>query len=180
LQLGCSLACSCAESYKNTTKMKTYVVSGNTYLCYEGEKYVIVCLSLKEFKNEIITILMKQLHEELLLCTGSLMIESVLKKWFEKVQNGSQEKIIAINNEIDDTKNLMMENLDKVLERGENIDKIASTSNKLQEQASSFKRGAIDLKKEMCLRNWKIIATISLGVLIFILLIVFAILMTKN
>jgi len=86
------------------------------------------------------------------------------------------DKINKVKGEIEEAKNVMVKNIDKVLERGSKIEELVDKTDMLQEQAHSFKRKGTKLKRKMWWKNAKlcciliciliiVIVAITIGVL---------------
>lgn len=84
------------------------------------------------------------------------------------IKNKGDEKIIEIKSQIDKTKTIMMENVERVIERGENLDSLQTKSEKLQEDALDFRNKSKSLKEKMCMREYKIKFMILLLILVVI------------
>jgi vesicle-associated membrane protein 7 len=89
--------------------------------------------------------------------------------------DNNKEKIKAIKETIDVTKKNIINNLDKVLERGEKIDVICEHSELLSEQSINFNYKAKVLRKTMMLKNLALCFAIIISLAIVILIIVMSI-----
>lgn len=77
-------------------------------------------------------------------------------------------KIASINQDISIVKNVMIENIDKVLLRGEKIELLVDKSDQLDQHAMKFKTTATNLKRAMWWKNAKICIVIILVLIIII------------
>lgn len=82
-------------------------------------------------------------------------------------ENPEADKIGKIKEQIDSVKQIMLENLDNLIERGDRIDNLCDKTEMLKEEAQGFHNNARTLKRKMWLRNVKIAAA---GFLILCLL----------
>jgi vesicle-associated membrane protein 7 len=82
-------------------------------------------------------------------------------------ENPEADKIGRIKDQIDSVKQVMLENLDNLLERGERIDTICDKTEMLKEEAVGFHNNARTLKKKMWMKNVKIAIA---GLLVLLLL----------
>jgi len=66
----------------------------------------------------------------------------------------------------------MLENIDKVLLRGEKIELLVDKTEVLEQQAFRFQRGAKNLRRQMCIKNakWTAGAVVVGVLLIYIIL----------
>eukprot|EP01062_Namystynia_karyoxenos_P055316 TRINITY_DN4607_c0_g1_i1.p1 TRINITY_DN4607_c0_g1~~TRINITY_DN4607_c0_g1_i1.p1 ORF type:complete len:249 (+),score=120.24 TRINITY_DN4607_c0_g1_i1:95-748(+) len=85
-----------------------------------------------------------------------------------------KDKIKTLQRDIEEVKGVMMENIDAVIERGGKIDDLVAQSEELAEQGGEFRRGAKTLKRNMCLRNWKLAvgAVLLLAILITVIVLI--------
>lgn len=87
--------------------------------------------------------------------------------------NPQADKLGRIQSEIDTVKQVMLENLDDLLNRGERIDTLCDKTEMLKEEAQGFHNNARTLKKKMWWRNIKILIAAVLLVLLLALVISF-------
>jgi len=81
----------------------------------------------------------------------------------------SADKMTKIKGDINDTKDQMIRNIDKVLERGEKIELLVDKTEDLSNQSHSFKSKSVKLKRTMWWKNAKLCC-----ILITILVVVLA------
>lgn len=74
--------------------------------------------------------------------------------------------------EIDDTVNVMHDNIQKVRERGENLDHLQTKTDNLANQAHGFRRGANRVRKQMWWKDMKMRMCLIAGVIILLLIII--------
>ncbi|KNC53195.1 synaptobrevin [Thecamonas trahens ATCC 50062] len=67
----------------------------------------------------------------------------------------SADKISAVQSQIDDVKGVMVDNIEKVLERGEKIELLVDKTDNLSAQAFQFKKKSTSLKRAMMWKNIK-------------------------
>jgi vesicle-associated membrane protein 7 len=86
--------------------------------------------------------------------------------------NPDADKFGAIHNKIGEVKDIMMENIDKVLARGEKIELLVDKTNQLSVSAQRFQKQSRNLKNQMWWKNvkmWAMIIFVCLVVLYIIL-----------
>jgi len=88
----------------------------------------------------------------------------------------SVDKISKVKGEIDDTKKVMIKNIDKVLERGQKIEVLVDKTEDLEQQSQSFRQKGTKLKRKMWWKNAKLCICIIAIVVIILTLITLAIL----
>merc|ERR1711916_422148 len=78
----------------------------------------------------------------------------VLANRLEYFNNNPQaDKLTHLQAEIEDVKSVMVENIEKVLERGERIELLVDRTDALNSQAQQFKTQSTKLKKAMWWKN---------------------------
>lgn len=78
--------------------------------------------------------------------------------------NPNADRINKVRGEIDQVKSVMVDNIEKVLERGEKIELLVDKAENLNEQAFRFKKQSTNLKRSMWWKNAKFMALIFLVV----------------
>jgi vesicle-associated membrane protein 7 len=73
----------------------------------------------------------------------------VLMKQMNYFNSGAGDKIQQVRNALEDTKNIMVENIDKVLERGEKIELLVDKTDRLRDQGLKFEKNSRQLKNAM-------------------------------
>merc|ERR1719389_509110 len=98
-----------------------------------------------------------------------------LKKCTEIAYSGGQEKLTAVKQQIEDTRQIMSQNIDKVLERGEKLEDVMDKSEKMKDTADQFRKKGRELRRKMWWQNTKMKIVIAVIVLVVLLLIFFGI-----
>jgi vesicle-associated membrane protein 7 len=94
----------------------------------------------------------------------------VLKQRIEYFQSNNGDSFSAIHEKLDDVKNVMVQNIDLVLERGEKLELLVDKTEALSNEAFNFKSRATTLKNQMW---WKKVKTYALIFFIVALVIFF-------
>jgi len=85
----------------------------------------------------------------------------------------AKSKVDKVRAEVDEVKQVMTENIDRILDRGYKIELLVDKSSDLVEQASKFKRSGAQLHRKMWYANLKLQVcvggSISIGLLILLL-----------
>ena len=88
-----------------------------------------------------------------------------------KTYRSTDNKISAINDEIENTKSTVMESIEKVLDRGEKIELLVHKSDQLDDQARKFNRHSKKLKNRMMWKNIKMTLLLIMVLLVVVWLI---------
>ncbi|KAF0973849.1 hypothetical protein FDP41_007236 [Naegleria fowleri] len=86
--------------------------------------------------------------------------------------NLENDKIYKLKNQIDATKDVMISNIDKVIERGERLDVLAEKTDELQDHAFTFKTKSKKLKNTM---KKRIILLALILIVIFVIIVLIAV-----
>ncbi|ODH52708.1 hypothetical protein GX48_01197 [Paracoccidioides brasiliensis] len=85
--------------------------------------------------------------------------------------NGNQ-RTAALQAQIDDTVGVMRENINKVSQRGENLDSLQDKTDNLAVSAQGFRRGANRVRKQMWWKDFKMRICIIVGIIILLVVII--------
>ncbi|KAH7867746.1 synaptobrevin-domain-containing protein [Lentinula edodes] len=88
---------------------------------------------------------------------------------------GGNAKTAAIQAQIDDTVEIMRDNISKVAERGERLDSLQDKTDNLAVSAQGFRRGANRVRKNMWWKDMKMRIIIGLAIAVIIVIIVVSI-----
>ncbi|KAJ3828627.1 synaptobrevin-domain-containing protein [Lentinula raphanica] len=89
--------------------------------------------------------------------------------------HGGNAKTAAIQAQIDDTVEIMRDNISKVAERGERLDSLQDKTDNLAVSAQGFRRGANRVRKNMWWKDMKMRIIIGLAIAVIIVIIVVSI-----
>lgn len=88
--------------------------------------------------------------------------------------DSSDPKVKGISLQIEDIKSMMVQNIDKTLERGERMSLLHDKTLVMSDYAKSFQRRSQIVKRAMCSKNMKfaLLGTVLFVILILIIVIV--------
>jgi len=87
-------------------------------------------------------------------------------------KSGQQDAISNVQNEIDNVRDIMTENIERVLERGERIDLLVDKTDRLGGSAREFRVRSKGLRRQMWWKNVKLMALLVVVVIFLIYLFV--------
>jgi len=90
----------------------------------------------------------------------------------EKHSNPENDKISVVHKQLEEAKNVYMEQIELLLERGEHIDILEDKTSNLAKESVVFKQKAHAMKMRFCMKNAKLIAVIVILVLVVVFLLV--------
>ncbi|RYR14076.1 hypothetical protein Ahy_B04g070733 isoform E [Arachis hypogaea] len=80
-------------------------------------------------------------------------------------------KLAKVQNQVSEVKGVMMENIEKVLDRGEKIELLVDKTENLHNQAQDFRTSGTKIRRKMWLQNMKM-KLIVLAILIVLILVI--------
>ena len=86
--------------------------------------------------------------------------------------NAAADKFRNLNNEIDIVKDVMTQNIERVLERGERIDILVDKTDTLNQASFAFKKRSTALRRQMWMKNQKIMCLGICGAILTVHLLV--------
>ncbi|CAD2217364.1 vesicle-associated membrane protein 7 [Angomonas deanei] len=95
----------------------------------------------------------------------------LLQQKMEFYNNPQNDKITALNDDINQVVDVMMDNMDKVLARGDQLDTIVDKSETLLVHANDFRDHSTQLKRNLCMKNLKLTLIIIAAVIVVIVII---------
>lgn len=96
---------------------------------------------------------------------------------FGTTEGGKQDAIANTQQEIENVRGIMTENIERVLERGEGINLLVDKTDRLGAGAADFRVRSRGLKRQMWWKNVKLMALIGAVVVVVV---VFIVLMVKG
>jgi len=162
-------------SYTHERHIFHYIVeSGITFLCMADEEFGrrVPFAFLEDIKNRFFstygdrgkTAMAFQMNED---------FSRILKSQMDYYSNNpNADKIKQIQGEVDEVKNVMVTNIEKILERGEKIELLVDKTENLSQSAFKFKKSSTQLKNAMWWKNVKLMIVIVIIVLLVIYVII--------
>lgn len=151
-----------------------YVVEGG--ICF-------LCMSDEKNKHRVPFAFLQDVKEQFALKYGADIpqraIAFSLNEEFSKLLHARMEyyngagpnvdSLSAVKNQIEDVKGVMVENIEKVLERGEKIELLVDKTDRLNQQAFKFESSSRNLRRAMWWKNarWAAFLTVAGGFLVF-------------
>jgi len=144
------------NSYNYENHNFNYLVEGGiTYICMTDQdmKLRVPYAFLFDINNRF-----KAAYRDRIMTAGvGAMNDSfsrILRERMEFFSNDrNADKINKVKGEIEDAKAIMVQNIDKVLERGDRIEMLVSKTENLHSQSQSFKKKSTQLKRKMWWQN---------------------------
>lgn len=148
-----------------------YSYTYNEKFCYHyisQENIIFVCLADAEFPRRICFLFLDDIKNNFLDRYGQVVntviafgvnaeFAEILKNrmnYFNTDPNA--DKLQAIRSSVDQVRNIMVENIDKVLARGEKVELLVKKSEVMSEQAVSMRKRAVQVRRKMWFQNIKL------------------------
>lgn len=154
----------------------------NYHYISNGEGCIVACVTSSDMRMRTVFAFLEAV-EPLVRGNGQLSElrngKKLLQQKMEFYNNPQNDKITALNDDINQVVDVMMDNMDKVLTRGDRIDSLQEKSSNLANQAQQFQDKSTELKRAMCMKNLKFTLMI-VGAVILVLLIILMIACKPN
>ncbi|XP_028115116.1 vesicle-associated membrane protein 724-like [Camellia sinensis] len=81
------------------------------------------------------------------------------------------EKLLKVKAQVSEVKSIMLENIDKAIDRGENLTVLSDKAQDLRDSAQEFKKKGTQIRRKMWYQNMKI-KVVVLGILLLLVLVI--------
>ncbi|KAJ3674577.1 hypothetical protein LUZ60_005193 [Juncus effusus] len=178
------LAADCLRKLPATNNKFTYTTEGYTfnYLVHDGYVYCVV--AAESVARPISIACLERIKDEFLkkYAGGKAATAPAngLKEFGKKIKEQMKycmehpeevSKVSKVQQQVNEVKNIMMENIDKALNRGQQIEVLVDKTDILRDQASEFRQVGTQVKRKMWIQNMKV-KLIVLGIIIALILII--------
>nr|XP_022315260.1 vesicle-associated membrane protein 7-like [Crassostrea virginica] len=171
---------------KTTFQSESYmfhcvIENGMVYLCAAspdfGKKQPYAYLAEIKRKFQSGTLSMKAVD------CGSHGLDSefgfVMAQDMEKFSKpGAGDNVSTLRSQVDDVKNVMTQNIERVLDRGERLENLIDKTEELEASSNQFQKTARKIRKKYWWKNTKMM--IIIGVVVFVILIVIVMLILNG
>ncbi|KAL9645320.1 hypothetical protein ABK040_002519 [Willaertia magna] len=144
----------------------------NIFVKYSG-KYYLFTIATQDIKQRVCWNLIDEVENDLLKNQRTVN-KNYLKEKLNFYNNPENDKIQKLQNEIDRVRDVMVENVDKILTNQQTMSNLVETTEELAQQGDEFHKGGKKLKRSMQKRLIIIIiiALIVISIIIAIIVIV--------
>jgi len=162
----------------------SYVWKQYMFHVISGDGLIFLCLSDKETKRRIAFGFLNEAKTQFLQNYGGSVnsatayqmndaFSPTLQKLMQHFNNPRNDKLSLAKDKVNEVKSDMIENIDKLLERADQLEILVEQSEQLNCDAQDFKYESEDLRKRMCQQHARlIIALVVVGVIILIIVII--------
>ncbi|KAK9076454.1 hypothetical protein SSX86_004789 [Deinandra increscens subsp. villosa] len=180
-----SIASQCLQKLPATNNKFTYDCDGHTfnYLVEDGFTYCVV--AAESAGRQVPMAFLERIKDDFNKKYGggkaaTAIANSLNKEFGPKLKEQMQycvdhpeeiSKLSKVKAQVSEVKGVMMENIEKVLDRGEKIELLVDKTENLRSQAQDFRTQGTQIRRKMWLQNMKI-KLIVLGIIIALILII--------
>ncbi|XP_059653010.1 putative vesicle-associated membrane protein 726 [Cornus florida] len=181
-----SIASQCLQKLPSTNNRFTYNCDGHTfnYLVENGFTYCIV--AVESAGRQITIAFLERVKDDFNKRYGggkaaTSVANSLNKEFGPKLKEQMQycvdhpeeiNKLAKVKAQVSEVKGVMMENIEKVLDRGEKIELLVDKTENLRSQAQDFRQQGTKIRRKMWIQNMKI-KLIVIGIVVALILIIF-------
>jgi vesicle-associated membrane protein 7 len=155
------------DNHKRTLTQKDlefhYKYSGN---------YVYFCVAEGGYSKRICWAFIDDLETKFLQMRSPSpsQIKKLIKERVQFFNDPNNDKIIKLQNKLDDVKDVMIDNIEKILERGDKLDNLQQATDDIADSANDFRRGTGKIKRNMCC-NYIILIVVLIFIILAIIII---------
>ncbi|GAB2218538.1 hypothetical protein Droror1_Dr00001765 [Drosera rotundifolia] len=180
-----TIASQCLNKLPATNNKFTYNCDGHTFnfLVHDGFTYSVV--AVESVGRQLPMSFLERVKDDFTKKYGggkaaTALAKSLNKDFGPKLKEHMQycvdhpeemNKLSKVQAQISEVKGVMMENIEKVLDRGEKIELLVDKTDNLRNQAQEFRQQGTKMRRKMWLQNMKI-KLIVLGIIIALILII--------
>ncbi|KAI3760241.1 hypothetical protein L1987_50634 [Smallanthus sonchifolius] len=183
-----NIAAQCLQKLPATNNKFTYSCDGHTfnYLVQDGFIYCVV--AIESVGRQIPMAFLERIKDDFTKKyaggkAATAVANSLNKEFGPKLKEQMQycvdhpeeiSKLSKVKAQVSEVKGVMMENIEKVLDRGEKIELLVDKTESLHSQAQGFRTQGTQLRRKMWLKNMKIKLIVLCIIIALILLIFFS------
>lgn len=156
-------------SYTHEDMSAHYITHAATDESPMGVTFIAVSHGLASRRATFI--LLMQMERQYKETSGKINVAAV-KRLCENAESGQSDTMGLARAEIDQVKNIMIENVERVLERGERINLLVSKTDRMNNNAVAFRKRSVAVQRRMRWQNIKFSAILCIFGLAVLYLIV--------
>ncbi|KNH04708.1 Qc-SNARE protein [Perkinsela sp. CCAP 1560/4] len=128
----------------------------NFHYISTGGGQVFICAASPEMRAQIVFQFLDVIEQSFQNTDSKKLNKLIAEKadFFNRMKN---DKLAVLHREIDNVKDIMLQNMDSVISRGEHLDSMAQKSTQLVDDATSFQRTAVRIKRMEYARKIKLV-----------------------
>jgi len=180
----CNIAVACLSNIANPEPKFTIASDQHTFnfLVYNGYTYLVV--ADEAYGRQIPFAFLERVRDEFDKAhaqAGRIALEGALNGSFSSrlkfhmkycMEHPEEiDRVVAMRQKVSDVKGIMMDNIERVIDRGEKIEVLGGKAEDLSASAHTFQKKGKQLRRAMCWQNWKwkILVLVLLCVLVVVI-----------
>uniref|UniRef100_A0A7S0RCA4 V-SNARE coiled-coil homology domain-containing protein n=1 Tax=Pyramimonas obovata TaxID=1411642 RepID=A0A7S0RCA4_9CHLO len=181
-----TVAIQCLQKCPETNSRFTYSCDKHTFNFLVESGFTFLCVAEEDLGRQIPFAFLQRLKDDFISKHGQAATEASaitssldrsygprLKELMDQVSKNPEEfsKIAQVKQQVEEVKNIMMDNIEKVLDRGDRIELLVDKTEELRFQADTFYRSGRNLRRKMWWNNIKMKLLIAFVVLLILVII---------
>ncbi|KAL9275820.1 putative vesicle-associated membrane protein 726 [Drosera capensis] len=180
-----AIASQCLNKLPATNNKFTYNCDGHTFNFLVDNGFTYCVVAVESVGRQLPIAFLERIKDDFIKKYGggkaaTALPNSLNKDFGPKLKEHMQysvdhpdemNKLSKVQAQISEVKGVMMENIEKVLDRGEKIELLVDKTDNLRNQAQEFRQQGTKMRRKMWLQNMKI-KLIVLGIIIALILII--------
>ncbi|GAB2287163.1 hypothetical protein Dimus_021547 [Dionaea muscipula] len=180
-----SIASQCLQKLPATNNKFTYNCDGHTFNFLVSDGFTYCVVAVESVGRQLPMAFLERVKDDFNKKYGggkaaTALAKSLNKDFGPKLKEHMQycvdhpeemNKLAKVQAQISEVKGVMMENIEKVLDRGEKIELLVDKTDNLRNQAQEFRQQGTKIRRKMWFQNMKI-KLIVLGIIIALILII--------
>eukprot|EP01012_Entosiphon_sulcatum_P033656 TRINITY_DN42619_c0_g1_i1.p1 TRINITY_DN42619_c0_g1~~TRINITY_DN42619_c0_g1_i1.p1 ORF type:complete len:224 (+),score=41.51 TRINITY_DN42619_c0_g1_i1:52-723(+) len=146
--------------------------------CVVFNEVVYICVTQERLGNQhrIAYSLLEDLKAAYLSGTSSKhLLEQMIERRMEHYNSGKGDKLKMVMQQVEQVKVTMLENVEKVIERGEKIDMLMDKTSRMNSESFKFRQAATRTKRQMCFGHFRLVLLVcalfsAVGIAVFLVL----------
>ncbi|KAL8160124.1 hypothetical protein V2J09_001661 [Rumex salicifolius] len=180
-----SIASQCLQKIPASNNKFTYNCDGHTFNFLVADGFTYCVVAVESAGRQLPMAFLERVKEDFSKRYGggkaaTAALKSLNKEFGPKLKEHMQycvdhpeemNKLAKVQAQVSEVKGVMMENIEKVLDRGEKIELLVDKTDNLRSQAQEFRTQGTQMRRKMWFQNMKI-KLIVLGIIVALILII--------
>jgi len=124
------------------------------YICDGG--FTFLCITDSAVQTRVAFAFLEDVQKRWGDGSQASMFKEVLRDRMAYYSRAAVDKLAQVQGQVQEVKEIMLDNIDQVLRRGEKLEELGEKAQALEKGARDFKSGATSLKRAMWCRNVKL------------------------
>jgi vesicle-associated membrane protein 7 len=166
-----------AQDHKRTLEHAPVNIHYHQNRPNRDQNFVVLCVTHQDFSFRVSYKFIEDVsktYRERFLTSGNAdpnrkLVRQYLKDTMKSYKQNDRDKYNRLKKDLAVTKNAMMDNVDKILQRAEKLETLQDRTNDLSMGSMEFRSKSSKLKNSMCMENYKLIVILVVVVIVIII-----------